>query len=123
MSAYIPIILFTVMTNAAAQILLKTGMGGLGPNAFNASEPIGSAIRILFNPWVFLGLATFVVSMVSHLYVLSKVELSYAYPFLSLAYVVVAVYAYFIFKEDVTVSRLAGIGLICLGAILISRSA
>ena len=54
----------------------------------------------MFSPWVFLGLLTFVISMASHLYVLSKVELSFAYPFLSLAYVAVAVFAYFIFRED-----------------------
>ena len=42
----------------------------------------------------------FVISMASHLYVLSKVELSFAYPFLSLAYVAVAVFAYFLFRED-----------------------
>ena len=48
----------------------------------------------------FLGLCTFVISMASHLYVLSKVELSFAYPFLSLAYVAVAVFAYFVFRED-----------------------
>jgi multidrug transporter EmrE-like cation transporter len=85
-----------------------------------AQRPAGKTFERL--PW-FLGLITFVVSTVSHLYVLTKVELSYAYPFLSLAYVVVAIYAAFIFKEDVTTTRLAGIGLICRGAILISRSA
>ena len=53
---------------------------------------------------------------------LSRVELSFAYPFLSLAYVVVAAYAYFVFKEDVNSLRIAGIGLICLGTILVSRS-
>jgi multidrug transporter EmrE-like cation transporter len=54
--------------------------------------------------------------------VLSRVELSFAYPFLSLAYVVVAAYAYFVFKEDVNNFRIAGIALICMGTILISRS-
>ena len=43
---------------------------------------------------------------------LSKVQISYAYPFLSLAYVVVAVYAYFVFQEDLSSpARIAGIGL------------
>ena len=61
---------------------------------------IARIFQILFNPWVFAGLTTFVISMASHLYVLSKVELSFAYPFLSLAYVAVAVFAFFLFKED-----------------------
>lgn len=121
MTRYIPLILFTVLTNAAAQIMLKKGMLALGPVTLEAGL-VTTVLRIVFNPWVFMGLATFVVSMASHLVVLSRVELSFAYPFLSLAYVVVAVYAYYVFKEDVNALRIAGIGFICLGAILISRS-
>lgn len=122
MSRYIPLILFTVLTNAAAQIMLKKGMLGVGAVPLEASGAIGTALRILFNPWVLLGLCTFVVSMASHLVVLSRVDLSFAYPFLSLAYVVAAAYAYFVFQEDVNSMRIAGIGLICLGTVLISQS-
>jgi multidrug transporter EmrE-like cation transporter len=118
---FIPLILFTVLTNACAQIMLKKGMLGLGPVTLEAGL-VQTVFKIVFNPWVFLGLVMFVVSMASHLIVLSKVELSFAYPFLSLAYVVVAAYAYFIFKEDVNALRIAGIGFICFGTILISRS-
>ena len=89
---YIVFILFTVLTNAAAQLMLKQGMISLGPVSFTADTMIARIFQILFNPWVFAGLATFVISMASHLYVLSKVELSFAYPFLSLAYVAVAVF-------------------------------
>lgn len=121
MSRYIPLILFTVLTNAAAQIMLKKGMLALGPLSMDGGI-VSTILRVVFNPWVFLGLSTFVISMASHLAVLSRVELSFAYPFLSLAYVVVAAYAFFVFKEDVNSLRIAGIGFICLGTILISRS-
>ena len=60
--------------------------------------------------------------MASHLYVLSKVELSFAYPFLSLAYVAVAVFAYFVFREDLNAWRIAGIAFICVGTVLIAQS-
>ncbi|MEZ5775994.1 MAG: EamA family transporter [Hyphomicrobiaceae bacterium] len=122
MAQYLPLILFTVLTNAAAQIMLKQGMLGIGAFDLQAASLPQTVLRIALDPWVFLGLATFVISMCSHLVVLSRVELSYAYPFLSLAYVVVAVYAYLVFREDVSTLRIAGIGLICLGTILISRS-
>ncbi|TIQ52835.1 MAG: transporter, partial [Mesorhizobium sp.] len=56
------------------------------------------------------------------LYVLSKVELSFAYPFLSLAYVAVAIFAYFIFREDLNAWRIAGIAFICVGTVLIAQS-
>jgi multidrug transporter EmrE-like cation transporter len=119
---FIPLILFTVLTNAAAQILLKKGMLAVGAVPLAATSAIDSALRIGLNPWVVAGLTMFVVSMASHLIVLSRVELSFAYPFLSLAYVVVAVYAYMVFNEDVNAMRMSGIGLICLGTLLVARS-
>lgn len=118
----IALILFTVTTNALAQILLKKGMLALGPVDLSAGEAIATAFRIVFNPYVFAGLCTFVVSMASHLVVLSKVQLSYAYPFLSLAYVMVAIYAWIGFGEDLGPARIAGIALICAGTALIAQS-
>jgi drug/metabolite transporter (DMT)-like permease len=110
------------MTNAAAQLMLKQGMMSLGTISFEGVNPVVKLLQIVFSPWVFAGLATFVISMASHLYVLSKVELSFAYPFLSLAYVAVAVFAYFIFREDLNAWRIAGIGFICIGTVLIAQS-
>lgn len=118
---YIVFILFTVMTNAAAQLMLKQGMITLGPISFEGANPVVKLLQIVFSPWVFAGLLTFVVSMASHLYVLSKVELSFAYPFLSLAYVAVAIFAYFVFREDLNAFRIAGIGFICIGTVLIAQ--
>jgi drug/metabolite transporter (DMT)-like permease len=119
---YIPFILFTVLTNAAAQLLLKQGMMSLGSISFTADTMIQRMFQIVFNPWVFAGLVTFVISMASHLYVLSKVDLSYAYPFLSLAYVAVAVCAWLLFKEELGALKIAGIAFICVGTVLIAQS-
>jgi drug/metabolite transporter (DMT)-like permease len=118
----IVLILFTVSTNAAAQIMLKRGMMQLGPLDQLGSNPLFVVFGIVFQPWVFVGLCTFVISMASHLVVLSRVQLSFAYPFLSLAYVIVGVYAYFVFGEDVGALRIAGFGLIVAGTVLISMS-
>lgn len=122
MLKYIPFILFTVMTNAAAQLMLKHGMSMVGPVTFVGVNPFLRIIQIVFTPWVFAGLATFVISTLSHLYVLSKVELSFAYPFLSLAYVAVALFAFFVFKEDLNGYRIAGLAFICVGTVLIAQS-
>ncbi|SNY92630.1 Multidrug transporter EmrE [Cohaesibacter sp. ES.047] len=122
---YLPFILFTVLTNAAAQMMLKQGMLTLGPIApadgISVLGVITMVLKIVFHPWVFAGLVTFVISMASHLYVLSKVELSFAYPFLSLAYVAVAVAAWWLFKEDLNNWRIAGIAFICVGTYLIAQ--
>jgi drug/metabolite transporter (DMT)-like permease len=122
MSKYIPFILFTVLTNAAAQVMLKHGMITLGPLTFSTDTIVARVFQIIFNPWVFAGLTMFVISMASHLFVLSKVDLSFAYPFLSLAYVIVALVAWFLFKEELGTMKIAGIAFICIGTILIAQS-
>ena len=108
---YLPFILFTVMTNAATQLMLKQGMLSVNSLSLAGMNPVLKLFAVVFSPWVFLGLCTFVISMASHLYVLSKVVLSFAYPFLSLAYVAVAVLAYFLFREDLNAWRMAKLGL------------
>ncbi len=123
---YLPLILFTVLTNAAAQLMLKQGMLTLGPIAGDGPLTVMSIITIMFkvafHPRVFFGLCTFVISMMTHLYVLSKVELSFVYPFLSLAFVAVAVGSWMFFAEDINAWRIFGIGFICLGTVLIAQS-
>jgi drug/metabolite transporter (DMT)-like permease len=122
-SLSIALILFTVMTNAAAQIMLKKGMLSFGSLSYSGlGGLVGTVFSVVFSPWVFAGLCMFVISMASHLVVLSRVQLSFAFPFLSLAYVVVAIYAFFIFGEDVGAARIAGIALICAGTVFIAMS-
>ena len=122
MTKTLPLILFTVLSNAAAQIMLKRGMMMVGRVSLDPSSLVSSFGQIALNPFVIAGLCTFFISMASHMVVLSRVDLSFAYPFLSLAYVVVTAYAYFVFHEDVSQLRVAGIALICFGTILVSRS-
>jgi multidrug transporter EmrE-like cation transporter len=119
---FLPFILFTVLTNAAAQLMLKQGMTTLPGMAWAGNNPLFKLIGIVFHPWVFAGLATFVISMASHMFVLSKVELSFAYPFLSLAYVAVAVASWYFFSETVDTPRMIGIALIMAGTVFIAQS-
>ena len=119
---YLAFILFTVATNAAAQLMLKQGMMTLSPAVLGQPNIVLKTLMIVFSPWVFAGLATFVISMASHMFVLSRVDLSFAYPFLSLAYVMVAVLAWQLFGEDLGAYKIAGIAFICVGTVLIAQS-
>lgn len=119
---YLPFILFTVLTNAAAQMMLKQGMMTLAPSVLAQTNIVLKLLLIVFSPWVFFGLVMFVVSMASHMFVLTKVDLSFAFPFLSLAYVAVAVLAWQLFGEELGGYKIAGIAFICIGTVLIAQS-
>ncbi len=119
---YLPIILFSVMLNAAAQLVLKEGMRRIGYFAFDWANVVPIGLRIVFNPFVFGGLVIYVVSFVTWLLVLSRVQVSFAYPMLSLGYIMNAVAGYYLFQETLSPVRIAGIFVIVLGTYLITRS-
>jgi multidrug transporter EmrE-like cation transporter len=111
-----------VLLNACAQLALKLGMMRVGPVDFSSRRPLELAISVLLNVWVLAGLTCYVLSVGLWMVVLSRVEVSFAYPFLSLGYVVTALVAYFYFGENVSTMRISGIGLICVGVAMIARN-
>lgn len=122
MLAHIPLILVSVSLNALAQILLKQGMLGIGRFAFAADQLFAVLPRIAFNPFVAGGMACYALSIGLWLMVLSRVEVSAAYPFLSVGYVIAAAAGYWLFGEALGAARIAGIALICAGVVLVAQS-
>jgi len=122
MSKYIPLILFVVLTNFFSQILLKKGMTDIGKFDLSGGGLWSVAGTIATNWAIIAGIFVMVVSMASHLVVLSRVDISYAYPFLGLSFVLVALYGHFYLDEAVTMWRAAGVLLIVSGVALIAKT-
>jgi multidrug transporter EmrE-like cation transporter len=119
---YIPLILLGVLLNAAAQLLLKQGMLHIGYFEFSLANIWPIFTKVALNPYIFLGLSAYVVSVGVWLLVLSRVEVSYAYPMLSIGYIVNAIAAYYLFHENLSMMRILGIALTVLGVYFISRT-
>jgi drug/metabolite transporter (DMT)-like permease len=115
-------ILISVLAGALGQILLKKGMGSMGPLTLSMDQVGGILWRVATNPYVVVGLLIYVCGTLFWLVALSRVDLSYAYPFASLSYVVMLAASWFLFHENITPMRLLGTGVVCLGVFLISRS-
>jgi multidrug transporter EmrE-like cation transporter len=111
-----------IFLNAGAQLLLKAGVGAVGPIHFGAAALWPTVGRVLVQWPVLAGLGCYVVSVAMWLVALSRVEVSVAYPMLSLGYVVNAVAAYWLFGEALGPARCGGIALILLGVFLIART-
>jgi multidrug transporter EmrE-like cation transporter len=116
------LILFGVLLNAGAQLLLKAGVRQLGTFDFTLANawPVGSALATNFP--ILGGLSCYVVSVVVWILALSRVEVSIAYPMLSIGYVVNAGLAWYLFGEAVGPQRLIGIAVIIIGVIIVARS-
>ncbi len=115
-------ILVSVVAGAVGQVLLKKGMGSMGPLTLSVDQ-LGNVLwRIGTNPYVIIGLLIYVGGTVFWLTALSRVDLSYAYPFASLSYVVMLIASWQLFNENITSLRVLGTLVVCLGVFIISRS-
>lgn len=119
--AYIPL-LIGIILNATAQLVLKAGMDKIGYFAFSWNNVIPVGWQVATSPYIIFGLGCYVLSFVVWLLGLSRVDVSIAYPMLSLGYLVTAVIAYFIFHENVSLLRICGILVILFGVVIVARS-
>ncbi|MBE0624344.1 MAG: EamA family transporter [Burkholderiales bacterium] len=116
------LLMLGVFLNATAQLLLKAGTNAVGQFEFSAGNIVPVGMRLALEPHILGGLACYVVSVVVWILGLSRVEVSIAYPLLSVGYVLNALAAWYLFGEALTMTRLAGIGVIIVGVYIVARS-
>jgi multidrug transporter EmrE-like cation transporter len=116
------LVLLGVLLNAAAQLLLKAGTNAIGQFEFSAANLAPIGWKVATQPHILGGLSCYAVSVVVWIMALSRVEVSIAYPMLSVGYVVNALAAYLLFGEAVGLQRLVGIGIIIVGVCIVARS-
>jgi multidrug transporter EmrE-like cation transporter len=119
---YLPLILLGVLLNAAAQLFLKEGMRRIGYFDFTWTNTIPIALQAAGNVFILGGLLCYVISVAVWLLVLSRVEVSYAYPLLSVGYIVNAVAGYYLFQENLSLTRITGILIIIVGVYFVTKS-
>ena len=111
-----------VLLNAGAQLLLKAGTNSVGIFEFSRDNIVPIGWKLATEPHIVGGLGCYVISVVVWVMALSRVEVSIAYPLLSVGYVVNALAAWYLFGEAVTPMRLAGIAIIIIGVCVVTRS-
>ena len=121
-AASFALVLTGVILNAAAQLLLKAGTNAVGRFEFSVANALPVGLKLAFEPHILGGIACYVVSVVVWIMALSRVEVSIAYPMLSIGYILNALAAWYLFGEAVTPTRLVGIGIIIVGVYVVARS-
>lgn len=116
------LILSSVSLNAFAQLFIRQGMLKLGKISMNMNELWNMIIQAIGNIYIWAGMMSYAISILLWMVVLSKVNVSLAYPFLSIGYIVTAIIAYFAFGEPITFQKVAGIAIICLGVVVLTYS-
>ena len=116
------LILFSVSLSAIAQITLKTGMSNTSiTQVLKFGSPLEIAKQIAINPWVIGGLAMYFLGALIWLFVLARVEVSIAYPFVGIGFILTMILGKFLMGDDITYYRLIGTLFVAAGIILITR--
>ena len=117
----IALILACVLIGSFGQICMKKGLENIGGIKLNELMSM-KLLSTISETSVLTGLLLYGVSTLLWLVIISKADLSFAYPMIALGYVVTAFLARLYFNENITLMKWLGILLILGGVLLISKA-
>lgn len=118
----VAVVLIALLLNVVGQAVLKVGMTRIGPLSISVEGLPGIVLQIVTSPYIIGGLFIYALAMFFWLVTLSRLDLSVAYPSLSLTQVLVLAIAWLVLREEISPLRLGGVLVICLGMLLVARS-
>lgn len=121
MISYVFLLLIGIILGVIAQLGLKKGVDQAGLHVQNQKFSL-LLRKLIFNPFIFLGFLCYALSLLFWLVILSRLELSYAYPMISSGYFFVTLASMLFFKEKVSWQRWTAIGIIIFGVVLVGLS-
>ena len=116
------LVLCSVTPAVAGQLILKYAIGRMNLS-MDETGPLGYYLKLFSTPIVLLGFFMYGLSSLVWLFILSKMPLSLAYPLVSMGYVLVVFFSWLLLREQVGWTRLMGVGVICLGVVLLATTA
>ena len=118
----ISIILLSIIFSSTAHLFLKKGVAASVGRNSNNEAIYAKAWYVVSNPWILSGMLLHVLALAVWLWALSKVDISFAYPFLALGYVLVSFMAWAWLGEELSAARLWGMGVIIIGILILAKS-
>lgn len=115
-------ILGTIFFTVYGQLILKWRITHYGLLPVDISEKVFFLFKLLFDPYIFSGFASAFIASFFWMATMTKFELSYAYPFMSCAFILVFLFSVFLFNETITFYKISGLLFIILGIFISSKS-
>ena len=114
------LILLSVTSSVVGQTVIK--LGTRSPSQLRADGLAALITTIMQSPLILLGLALYAMGALAWIAVLQRMDLGYAYPFLALNFVLIALVSAFFLGEPVPLLRWGGIALIVAGILVVARA-
>jgi len=115
MNGNLVVLFLSIALGACGQVSLKMGVNRLGQIDLAWPQLINTMLEIFTNSWIIFGIICFVSSMVLWIKVISGMELSRAYPIVSVSYILVFAMSVYLFNETVTTPKVMGLILVSVG--------
>jgi drug/metabolite transporter (DMT)-like permease len=115
-------ILLTLAFTVYGQLVLKWQMGSAGPLPAGHVDKLAFLLQQFLNPWIFSGFVSAFVASLAWMAAMTRFELNYAYPFMSLAFVIVMVLGVLFLGEAVNVRKVLGTLMVVAGLVVIARA-
>ncbi|MBI5229331.1 EamA family transporter [Candidatus Micrarchaeota archaeon] len=116
------IVFICIGLGVIGQITMKAGMNQVGAIELGKLVDISTLLKVFLNPFVFSGVVCYGLSLLLWLVALSKLNVSFIYPLISISYVLTSFFAVVFLKETVTLWRWTGTALIVIGCFLILKN-
>lgn len=115
-------IALTVLLTVYGQLVIKWQAAQAGPLPAGSGEKLAFLLRLmLLNPWVLSGLFAAFLASLTWAAAMTRFPLSHAYPFMSLAFVLVMFFSALFFHEPITWPKVVGMTLIVAGIVIGSQ--
>ena len=111
-------VLLTIIFTVLGQLIIKWQVVKAGALPVDLFEKTSFLLHLLLNPWIIIALFSAFLAALSWMVVMTKFELSHAYPFMSLSFILVIFLSGLIFNEAITPNRLIGLFFIVIGLIV-----
>jgi drug/metabolite transporter (DMT)-like permease len=112
----------TIGFTAYGQLILKWRIAQFEPLPADTIGKLKFLLLLLYDPAIFSGFAAAFLASLAWMAAMTKFELSYAYPFMSLTFVAVLVLSASILGEPLSVRKVLGVALIVVGTAVVARS-
>jgi multidrug transporter EmrE-like cation transporter len=115
-------IALTVVLTVYGQLVFKWRVDDAGDFPSAGGDRLDYLLRLFLDPWVISVFVSALLASVTWALALTRFDLSFAYPFMALSFVLVLAFGGIFLSESVTLAKVAGVSLIVLGLIVASRA-
>jgi len=114
-------IALTIALTVFGQIAIKMQVLQAGAMPVDGHEKLMFLVRLLLNPWIIAAFGAAFLASISWMGAMTKFPLSYAYPFMSLNFVIVLLLGAWLFQEPLSLTKIVGVALICAGTVIAAQ--